>query len=277
MMLEKPSEQKIYTRYTLIELMVTITIIGILLTMLLSAMKVGKDKIKEMQCLDNLKAHGVAIGMYAGDNYNDLVPASQHYLGKDTISFDDLLSHYMGRGYSQDIMEANTLYKVGASLGLDKQPDVSHDVIQCPNDKNSLDESIESVARTYVMNGVAAGSDLKDADGDVHKNYLFYAPDSGTYMNRGPSNGRVKPFKMSQLPDPSGTIIMTEYQKSNIAGRGTAVTTSTFSGAGASGQKIYHGDPYAKNFLLGDGRAQYLQEEELGVAPGGMWSMKAGD
>jgi len=59
--------------FTLIELLVVIAIIGLLLSILLPALKTAKDKAKDVFCLNNLKQIGVAFKLYAQEN-NDLVP-----------------------------------------------------------------------------------------------------------------------------------------------------------------------------------------------------------
>jgi len=208
--------------YTLIELMVTISIIGVLLTMLLSAMKVGKDKIKDMQCLDNLKAHGAAIAMYASDNQNELVPPHLGYqqsLNPKSIyiSSDDLLSHYMGRGLSQESMEAPSL-RVDQDDKPWTNPDVSDEVIQCPFDEVSRDGMRN---RTYVMNG----RDVLFEPGAI-RHYDRNEPKYGEYgpAVAGSSDNPIRPFKFSRFPDLSGTIAVTE--------RSSTMTIAGYAGMG---------------------------------------------
>ena len=59
-------------RYTLIELIVTITIIGILATVLMSAMKIAQDQVKEVDCRGNMKNLGESIFMYNSDHQNEM-------------------------------------------------------------------------------------------------------------------------------------------------------------------------------------------------------------
>ena len=82
------------TAFTLIELLVVISIIALLLSILLPALKVAKDKAKDIVCLNNLKQMGIAFKMYAQEN-NDLVPRGNDY---DKPFWQDLFLPYT-QGY----------------------------------------------------------------------------------------------------------------------------------------------------------------------------------
>ena len=64
--------------FTLIELLIVISIIAILAAMLLPALNKAREKSKAIVCKSNLKQTGVILQFYAQDN-NDYSPAAQGY------------------------------------------------------------------------------------------------------------------------------------------------------------------------------------------------------
>jgi prepilin-type N-terminal cleavage/methylation domain-containing protein/prepilin-type processing-associated H-X9-DG protein len=62
--------------FTLIELLVVIAIIGILLAILVPALKIAKDQAKAVVCSSNLKQIGMAADTYAEEN-NDYIPRAE--------------------------------------------------------------------------------------------------------------------------------------------------------------------------------------------------------
>jgi prepilin-type N-terminal cleavage/methylation domain-containing protein/prepilin-type processing-associated H-X9-DG protein len=67
--------------FTLVELMVVITIISILAAMLLPALKKAKEAAKNITCKANLKQVGLVYQFY-GEDYNDYMVKPQGWCGK---------------------------------------------------------------------------------------------------------------------------------------------------------------------------------------------------
>lgn len=60
-------------RFTLVELLVVISIIAVLAAMLLPALNKARSKAQAIQCVSNLKNIGLCLQNYTG-SYNDFIP-----------------------------------------------------------------------------------------------------------------------------------------------------------------------------------------------------------
>jgi prepilin-type N-terminal cleavage/methylation domain-containing protein/prepilin-type processing-associated H-X9-DG protein len=89
--------------FTLVELLVVITIIGILIALLLPAVQVAREAARRMQCTNNLKQIGLALHSYASV-YHEMFPMGGRH-GPTTSSVSFGLHAYL-----LPYLELNSLY-----------------------------------------------------------------------------------------------------------------------------------------------------------------------
>lgn len=70
----KPDAGRFSRAFTLVELLVVITIISILIGILLPSLGKFRAESKRIKCLTNLKGFGVALELYRNDNKQNLLP-----------------------------------------------------------------------------------------------------------------------------------------------------------------------------------------------------------
>lgn len=113
--------------FSLIELMVVISIVSLLLTILLPALKTARDKAMEIECKNNLKQLGIGFVMYTSD-FDDWYPQAPP-TSKISMCWDYQLKDYIN--YNADGNSAtwgpplfhcpsgvvSSIYTIGSSRG----------------------------------------------------------------------------------------------------------------------------------------------------------------
>ena len=83
-------------RFTIIELLVVISILAILCALLLPALNSAREKAREIGCIGNLKQLGIVLAGYTGDN-NDFYPYEGNRLDIARRIFPRALNPYYGK------------------------------------------------------------------------------------------------------------------------------------------------------------------------------------
>lgn len=81
--------------FTLVELLVVISIIALLISMLLPALKGAREQAKQTACLSNMKNMGLAVQMYVQSN-RDAFPLSRDHGGYQDGGWINELAPYAG-------------------------------------------------------------------------------------------------------------------------------------------------------------------------------------
>jgi prepilin-type processing-associated H-X9-DG protein len=143
----------------LVELLVTVSVIGILASLLLAALGPAKARVTGIQCVSNLKQLQLCWQMYAGD-HNDAVPPNRSvqvrgvwrsspdsWIGSSSALFDtDTRAIEQGLLFKYDYNRAVALYR-------------------CPADRSRVRKPPGAPAgplrtRSYSMSGCLGGNDL---------------------------------------------------------------------------------------------------------------------
>lgn len=93
--MSSPSYMKWTNYFTIIELLVVISIIAILVSILLPALKTARDKVRGTVCLSNLKQCGYNMTMYANDFDEYIVPPIPSDSAGNDISWGKFYFEYL--------------------------------------------------------------------------------------------------------------------------------------------------------------------------------------
>lgn len=150
--------------FTLVELLVVISIIGVLVGLLLPAVQAAREAAQRMQCSNNLKQLSLAVLSYH-ETFNTL-PVGHRYIGR----FDgDRNSNAGGTGFGWGFailphMEQGSLYDLfDSGIPLGQEPNLSLtqtpvEVFSCPSDPKPLRWNDGAIPNSATASYQGAGS-----------------------------------------------------------------------------------------------------------------------
>ncbi len=124
--------------FTLIELLVVIAIVAILAALLLPAIKQGKDKARQIHCMNNMKQFGIAYETYTNDFNGWFPPGGARanealgWIWSNHISYDSASNVVSGPPGSLQEWQRDQETRALLWPYLSK----NYEVYQCPGDKN---------------------------------------------------------------------------------------------------------------------------------------------
>ncbi|EDM25384.1 hypothetical protein LNTAR_22100 [Lentisphaera araneosa HTCC2155] len=244
-------------KFTLIEVLVVIAIIGILASLILPALGKARKKSQMSVCKSNMKQLHVASMMYTDDN-NDYFP-----FDIVDMSWNDHLAGYDGRNV--DYSDLNTNTPLSASQ-------YSEGVYACPSDNVERAADVLTLSYSPVQLTIHGGSFINTGQRGI------------TGIHWG-SSAPVS-AKISEINQTSGTISTFEYMAANNSVGAGGRHPSKYGGGGfsvvlpgtffGSLDNIPHEESGKSNFLFVDGHvASHTPLATLVISGGGVGS--AGD
>jgi prepilin-type N-terminal cleavage/methylation domain-containing protein/prepilin-type processing-associated H-X9-DG protein len=210
--------------FTLVEMLVVISIIGILAALLLTVLSKGKQKAQQTYCLNNGRQMFVAMALYSAD-FADLFPPNPD--DGNTTPGHNWCSGRAGRGQPEEFDPDILKDPARSLLATYLRSDVS--VFHCPGDTRTglyqgtdpalLGKTV-SAARTFSMNQavgtICPGFEQTEFDGPMGMNMPSHTgaptlPVNGPWLDSSHSNHRDAPWitygKMSDVRAPGPAML----------------------------------------------------------------------
>lgn len=173
--------------FTLIELMVVVSIIAILAGMLLPALNMARESAKKVNCASRLKQLGSAVNYYLTD-YNDFFPDKTNLsLNPPTYAIGflqvDALAVYLGTRRPYNALAGPGSYGSYKCLTYASLYDATSPIYLCPASKSTL-----VTESNYAWNGYIC-SHPKTVIACVRKISRIKAPSKMVLMTDGVSHG----------------------------------------------------------------------------------------
>jgi len=240
----KKSNRRLIKRFTLIEVLVVVAIIGILASILMPVLSKARKKARIAVCMNNQKQINLALVMFTDDN-DDYLPRNSGH-----VTWDDQLSDYDGRTPLTDAQKAPgnlTKAEFGDDYG---------QVYRCPLYEEVTTANVEM---SYAI--TVRGS---------HK------------AQQGLINGSES-TNITEVSDPDETIMLFDYNRNGYTRLGranfnVARCTDLFNWEVNSGDKgeMMHGG-LDVNYLFVDGHVQNMDWYATFVPYGaGWWDVRGG-
>jgi len=223
--------------FTLVELLVVITVVAILVALLLPTVASVKEKARRTTCQNNLRQINLGLRMYCDDS-NDTSPAET----KDAEFWNQSWSHY--RRLINDY------------VGVKSDPSPQDKLFACPDDTFYVD--IRPITGDVAPYGLfASQSSLHHQTNFDYSSYAFNGGISNAfsvYTNSIGIGGR----KLGSIKDPAKTVMVTEVPAFFPYSWHQPGNTSSFGAVKFSGGAVLFDD--AKNVMsFVDGHVSFLK------------------
>lgn len=241
--------------FTLIELMVVVSIIAILAAMLLPALSQARKAAKASVCLNNLKQIGYAAANYIEDYNSFYTPYAQY--GTTTISdvtYMDLISSpYLGANFTDAQMKRGMWTKTNA-----KEAPGIVSMWWCPLDDVDGSKTTSSyrantnVPCSYAMTGTI--NSCYDGRPEAPRYFISQI---------GSSTGYYRPRHINYVKNPAGRFYLCEEYYSSFTAQGAADSTIIRRTDAFFYNNYSRHNGFTRPFLFADFHVETLKDAEF--------------
>lgn len=247
----QPANRSSKGGFTLIEVLVTVSIIAALASLVLPGLIRSQSRARIVVCASNLRQHQIFAQLYANENNGRLVPNTSHFDGaywrSDTNS-------WVGPNNAE--VDYSSASIVGAFANLAGES-LFTSVLKCPSDRSRAKNTTQHRVRSYALNSQLGGNVPQKTNGTIrvvsfqesivnpshtmsfiteHENtiddgaFLIY-PQPATVWANMPSS---RHFTSENVGLFDGAVISRKWLSSKIARRlrATAFTTAAYPTSG---------------------------------------------
>jgi len=224
--------------FTLVELLVVISILSILLAILFPALRSAKESAISVTCKNNLKSIGVALNLYTNDHGERLPP---YWDGLFYINGETYTSPLDGSTYSD--FGRFYLYTSWMSVGID----FYHEGIR-DNDgflREYFEQEISGIESVIGCPSVDEGPVIDDLDlPDEDWGVLVYRGMTYLLNVEAFSDDEIDPYRITNITNPAGLVFMCEGK-----GTGSAVNQPDDDWEGGETPEPRHNNKFNALFL----------------------------
>ncbi|MFW6039095.1 MAG: DUF1559 domain-containing protein [bacterium] len=248
--------------FTLVELLVVISVIALLIALLLPALSRAREAARSTACLSNLRQIGLGLAMYHDENelyYPDGRGTDLFSWGGEEPTWARVIAHQLDVPYDTDQL-GNTVSQYDYQEGVPNHADKDNHIFQCPTETTTFrNKNGGNNATSYAHNSGVNGGTLP-LTGESFGGYGMGYSDA--YLNHGTPTIREKgsPVREFDVTHPQNTFYIGE---DDVIGWGNWLEDASHYRPNHMPGSYHNG---AGNYLWVDGHASTMRPDALRVA-----------